>query len=185
MSKKSEPWYIHAALYVIIIVLSYLLIRVAIIEPTEVIEAEAYYKSESRLRMANIKSAEILWEKKFGSFTDNLNDLVNFIKGDQAVQNLMVGTDSITGKSSNPFSKLTAGEFIPDSLFASPKSFRNYVLKVDSTINYDTVINRRGKITKIDTVRIYGELYYLECPDGYGTVGAVDNNALKNTASWE
>ena len=30
--KKSEPWYIHAALYLVIAILAYILIRVAIVE---------------------------------------------------------------------------------------------------------------------------------------------------------
>ena len=79
MSKKSEPWYIHAILYVVIVALAYLLIRVAIIEPTEIVEAEKYYKTESRARMSNIKAAEILYEGKFRRYTDNLDTLVHFI----------------------------------------------------------------------------------------------------------
>ena len=40
MSKKSEPWYIHAVLYVVIVVLAYILIQVAIVEPNRVVEEE-------------------------------------------------------------------------------------------------------------------------------------------------
>ena len=82
MSSRSEPWYVHAVLYVVIIALTYLLIRVAIIEPNEIIEQERYYKSESRLRMSNIREAEILWYEKYGNYTDNLDSLVYFIKND-------------------------------------------------------------------------------------------------------
>ena len=185
MSKKSEPWYIHAILYVVIVALAYLLIRVAIIEPTEIVEAEKYYKSESRARMSNIKAAEILYEGRFRSFTDNLDSLVHFIKYDAGVQELVAGIDSITGRSSNPFTNLTVGSFIADSLFSSPKSFAGYILQVDTTKTIDTVINRRGKITKIDSNTVIGTKYYLECPDGYGTIGDLTDVALKNTASWE
>ncbi len=43
MSKKSEPWYIHAVLYVIIAILVVVLIKVAVIDPTEHIQSENYY----------------------------------------------------------------------------------------------------------------------------------------------
>jgi hypothetical protein len=185
MNKKSEPWYIHAILYLVIVVLAYVLIRVAIIEPTEIVEAEKYYKSESRARMINIKAAEILWEKRFGSYTDNLDSLVHFVKKDSLVQNLVTGVDTMTGRSSNPFSDLTAGNFIADSILLSPKSFTRYHLYVDTTKTIDTVINRRGKITKIDSNIVIGTKYFLKCPDGYGTVGDSTDIALKNTASWE
>jgi hypothetical protein len=72
MSAKSEPWYIHAILYAVILALVYVLIRVAIIEPNEIIERETYIRNESRLRMSNLKEAQILWEEKHGKFTDNL-----------------------------------------------------------------------------------------------------------------
>ena len=185
MSKKSEPWYIHAILYVVIVALAYLLIRVAIIEPTEIVEAEKYYKTESRARMSNIKAAEILYEGKFRRYTDNLDTLVHFIKNDSNVQKLMTGIDSITGRSSNPFTNLAVGGFIADSLFTSPKSYASYILQVDTTKSVDTVINRRGKITKIDSNIVIGTKYYLECPDGYGTIGDLTDVALKNAASWE
>lgn len=58
MNKKAEPWYIHAVLYVIIFILAIILIQVAIIEPQDVVEKERYFKSESRIRMANIREAE-------------------------------------------------------------------------------------------------------------------------------
>ena len=97
----------------------------------------------------------------------------------------MTGIDSITGRSSNPFTNLAVGGFIADSLFASPKSFASYILQVDTTKSVDTVINRRGKITKIDSNIVIGTKYYLECPDGYGTIGDLTDVALKNAASWE
>lgn len=185
MSKKSEPWYIHTILYVVIIVLAYILIRVAIIEPTEIVEAEKYYKSESRARMTNIKAAEILWENRFGRYTDDLDSLIQFVKYDSLVQELVAGVDSITGRSSNPFSDLIRTGFVADSIILSPKSFTRYILMVDTTKTVDTVINRRGKITKIDSSTVIGTLYYVECPDGYGSIGDLEDVALKNTADWE
>ena len=49
----------------------------------------------------------------------------------------------------------------------------------------DTTINRRGVVTRVDTNITLGTRYYLEDPDGYGTVGDLYNDALKNTSSWE
>jgi hypothetical protein len=52
-------------------------------------------------------------------------------------------------------------------------------------MSVDTTINRRGVVVKIDTTRLLGTKYFLEDPDGYGTVGDLFNDALKNTSSWE
>jgi hypothetical protein len=56
---------------------------------------------------------------------------------------------------------------------------------VDTSITMDTVVNRRGNIVRIDTTIAIGSRYYLEDPDGYGTIGSLDNDALRNTSSWE
>lgn len=185
MSSKSEPWYIHAILYVIIAFLVYLLIRVAIVEPTAVVEAEKYYKTESRLRMDNLRQGEILWQKQFGQYTDNLSDLINFIKTDTTVAKLMAEVDTLTGKSRNPFKNLSLGTFTSDSLSKTPKSRSFYILKTDTTVSLDSVINRRGRLIKVDTLTQIGTLYSIECPDGYGSIGDISSQALKNTASWE
>lgn len=182
---KSEPWYIHAILYVIIIILTYLLIDVAIIQPNYVLKMEKFWKEESRARMINIKSAEILWEKKHGTYTDNMDSLVYFVKTDQSVQDAIVSVDTVTGRSRNPFVALAGGEFIADSLFASPKSGLPFELKVDTTTNVDTVINRRGRVISIDTTIDIGTLWEVKSPDGYGKVGDLFSEALKNTVSWE
>jgi len=146
---------------------------------------EKYYKGESRLRMENIREAEMLWEKQRGHYTDNLDSLIYFIENDTNIAMLVAGIDSMTGKSSNPFSMLTNGEFTPDSLFVSPKSHMRFSLKIDSSVQVDTFINRFGKIIRVDTTKEYGTLYLIECPDGYGKIGDLRNKALKNTASWE
>ena len=184
-SQAGDPWYIHAALYLVIAILSVILIKVAIIDPKNVVEQERFFRSESRLRMNNIKSAEILYQKKFGNYTDDLNKLISFIKEDKYVDSVVNAFDSLTMRPANPFKPLTDGEFTPDSLKLSPKSFQPYVLQIDTSISVDTTINRRGVVVKIDTTRILGTKYYLEDPDGYGTVGDLFNDALKNTSSWE
>lgn len=185
MSKRSEPWYIHAGLYLVIAILAYILIRVAIIDPTDYIQKENYYRTESHLRMDNIRQAQILWEKKNDQYSDDLQKLVSFIQTDSAVHELMIGVDTLTNRSTNPFKNLTSGVFAPESLFFSPKSHSNYLVQVDTNTSIDTVINRRGKIVRIDTNTVIGTLYYVEDPDGYGTIGDLKSPNLKNTASWE
>jgi len=185
MDKKSDPWYVHAALYFVIAILTIVLIKVAIIDPRDYVEAEKYYKSESRLRMENIKEAEIFWQRKYGNYTDNLDSIINFVKYDPYVDSITSTFDSLIMKIPNPFHTLHSGEFTPDSLKLSPKSYSKYILQIDTAVVVDTVVNRRGKITRIDTTITLGSRYYLEDPDGYGTIGSLDNDALKNTASWE
>lgn len=192
MDKKSEPWYIHAGLYVIIAILAYILIRVAIIDPTDYIQKEKYYRTESQARMDNIRQAEILWEKQKDNYTDNLDSLIYFLKTDSTVHAVMTGVDTFTNRSTNPFEDLAnvkfnpeSETFAPESLFYSPKSHSRYILQVDTTTSVDTVINKRGKIVRVDTNIVIGSLYYVECPDGYGTIGDLKSKSLKNTASWE
>jgi hypothetical protein len=185
MSKKGEAWYIHGALYVVIAILVYVLIRMAIIDPTKYIQSENYYRSESQLRMDNIRQAQIQWEKQNKNYTNDLMELISFIKTDSTVNDLIVGIDTLTNRSTNPFKNLTTGTFEPDSLLFSPKSHSNYILSIDSTTTIDTVINRRGKMIRVDTNSVIGSLYYVECPDGYGTIGNLESQSLKNTASWE
>ena len=185
MTSKPEPWYIHAILYLIIAVLVVVLIKVAIIDPKEVVQAEKLNRTESRLRMSNIKEAEILWFKKFGTFTDNLEKLVDFIKHDPFVDSVRKAFDSLTRRPADPFIALSHGEFSPESLFRTPRSRQFYILQIDTSTNIDTVINQYGRILRVDTTVVIGSRYYLEDPDGYGTIGSLDNEALKNSASWE
>lgn len=185
MSKKSEPWYIHAVLYVIILILAIVLIQVAIIEPQNVVEQEKYYKAESRARLSNLREAEKLWEEKHGKFTDNIDSLIHFVLTDELVAQRVAGVDTITGRQTNPFKNLSVGSFVTDSLFHSPKSIRPYILQVDTSTHLDTVINRRGQIVSVDTTITIGTRYLIECPDGYGKIGDLYSDARKNTASWE
>ncbi|MBK8945086.1 MAG: hypothetical protein IPM32_07395 [Ignavibacteriae bacterium] len=185
MNQKSEPWYIHAALYVVIAILLFILVKVAIIDPTDFIDQEKYYSTESHLRMGNLRQAQILWEKKNKNFTDDLSALVNFVKSDSGVISAMNGIDSLTNKSTNPFQNLSDGLFAADSLMFSPKSHKPFLLQVDTVTTVDTVINVRGDIIKIDTTTVIGANYFIESPDGYGTIGEKDNIKKKHSASWE
>lgn len=198
MIRKSDPWYIHLVLWVVILILVYVLIRVAYVEPTKVVEAERYNKAESRARMDNLRQAEILWEEKKGSYTDNLDSLIHFMKTDSTVVKVIQGVDTITARTTNPFVPLESKplteetdtveyytQTVPSMLKTTPKSNSQYILQIDTTTSIDTVINRRGNIVKIDTLTEMGTRYYIEDPDGYGTIGDVYSDALKNTASWE
>lgn len=185
MRKKTEPWYLHAGLWVVIIILVVVLIQVAIIEPTEITRQENYFKSESRLRMNNLKQAEILYEESYGKYTDNLDTLFNFIKNDTTVHALIVGVDTLTNKSTNPFLNLTDGAFTPESLYTSPRSGKYFIVQIDSLLEIDTVINRRGKIVKIDSTTTIGTRYVIESPDSKDKIGDLYSDALKNTSNWE
>ncbi|BDQ01483.1 hypothetical protein [Ignavibacterium sp.] len=182
---NEDPWYVHVALYTVIAILTVILIKVAIIDPKEIMEREAYYKKEARLRMTNLKQAEILWQKKNGSFTDNLDALINFVKTDKFVDSIVNSIDPVTNKSSNPFVKLSHGEFTPDSLFKTPKSQQRFIVRIDSSEAVDSVVTPAGKLLRVEKKIVKGTRYLIEDPDGYGTVGSLDNDALKNTASWE
>jgi len=197
MIRKSDPWYVHAGLYAVMAILVVLLIQVAIVEPTQVTAREKYYKTESRARMNNLRQAQILWEKSHEIYTDNIDSLVHFIINDTSVANTVLGYDSITQRATNPFSNLTEFEpflsdsgdtlfkFNPDSLFVTPKSHQRFVVKVDTTLDIDTVINRRGKIVKIDSIITIGQRYVIRNPDSKDKIGDLFSDALKNTASWE
>jgi hypothetical protein len=182
---KSEPWYIHAGLYLVIIILALVLIKVAIIDPKSAVEMQKYYTTEARLRMDNLKQGEILWDAEYGRFTDNLDSLVNFIKTSPFVDSVMHGFDTLSNRSTNPFKNLSSGTFAAESLYFTPRTHQRFYLSVDTTTSADTVINRRGKITRIDTNTTMGNLYMIEDPDGHGTVGSTNDEALKNTSSWE
>ncbi len=182
---KSDPWYSHAILYAIIVILIGLLVKVAILDPKEEVAAEKYNKNESRLRMTNLKEAQILWEKKNGHFTASLDSLINFIKNDPMVQKVRTGFDSLTRRSTDPFIKLTHGEFTADSLFRTPKSWQYYIVQIDTSEQSDTVVNRQGKILRVEKYTTIGKRYFIEDPDGYGTVGSLNDDALKNTTSWQ
>lgn len=185
MNSKPDAWYIHVALYAVIAVLIYVLIKVAVLDPNEIVAEEKYNKQESRLRMKNLKEAEILYFNKHGRFTGNLDSLITFVKDDPFVDSVRNAFDSLSRRPADPFVNLTSGEFNPDSLYRTPKSQQPYVVKIDSSISVDTVVNQSGRVLRIDSTAVSGTLYYIEDPDGYGTVGSTDNPALKNTSSWE
>ncbi|PIQ08825.1 MAG: hypothetical protein COW71_09700 [Ignavibacteriales bacterium CG18_big_fil_WC_8_21_14_2_50_31_20] len=195
MNKKAEPWYLHAGLWAIIVVLVVILIQVSITGPNQIVKTREYNKQESRLRMKNLKQAQILYNEKFGKYTDNLDSLINFIRTDTSLLKIMTQFDtvkvySIKGDSTilvskNPFFNLVSGPFNYDSLYISPKSGRLFIVNVDTLLEVDTVIDRRGKIVKIDSITTIGKRYLIKNPDSDDKIGDVDSDALLNTESWD
>jgi hypothetical protein len=186
MSSKSnqDPWYLHAGLYAVVVVLVLILIKVAIIDPREIVETERYNKTETRLRMTNLKEAQILWEKKHGQFTDNLDKLVEFINSTY-VDSIRNAFDSLTMRMADPFKNLSHGEFTPESLVVTPKSRERFILAIDTSLSVDSVFTTRGRFLRVDSTTKIGTRYLIQDPDGYGTIGSIESDALKNTASWE
>jgi len=186
MSSKSnqDPWYLHAGLYAVVVVLVLILIKVAIIDPREIVETERYNKTETRLRMTNLKEAQILWEKKNGRFTDNLDELVEFINSSY-VDSIRNAFDSLTMRMADPFKNLSHGEFTPESLVVSPKSRQRFIIAIDTSLSVDSVFTTRGRFVRVDSTKRIGTKYLIADPDGYGTIGSIESDALKNTASWE
>ncbi|MBD3410755.1 MAG: hypothetical protein GF419_11180 [Ignavibacteriales bacterium] len=188
--RRHDPWWLHLILYSVIAVLAYMLAQVAIIQPGEIVAQENYYKNESRLRMKNLMEAEILWEERHGKFTGSLDSLITFVKTDSLVQAMFAGKviDSITNDTVNPFHPLTSGEITPDSFRFTPKTGEEFIVKIDTTTQLDSLVKTRGGeivSVKVDTTIVTGKLYMIEDPAGYGSVGDLDNVALKNAASWE
>jgi len=173
-SRKSEPAYIHIILILIIVGLTYLLIQVAILEPQRVLEQERYFKEESRLRMLNLKQLELLYKEKTGKYTDSFDSLFALFRKDP----------NISSKADSLFRPLSNGQFVLDSLRWSPKSHTEYILKIDSTLQVDSVFTKSGRFLRMDTTLVKGEIYYIECPDGYGSIGDLTNPNKVNQTSW-
>jgi hypothetical protein len=185
MASHSDPWYFHAAMYVIIVVLIALLVKVAIIDPKTIVAEDRFYRKESRLRMDNLKEAQILYYNKYNRFSANIDTLVSFVKYDPYVDSVVQAYDSLSRRPANPFKNLSHGEFTPDSLYHTPRSNQRYIVNIDTTTTIDTIVTRAGKVLRLDTNTVIGSRYVIEDPDGYGTIGSVESDALKNTASWE
>ena len=138
----------------IIVVLLGILLYV-LYEPYQIREREESYKKESRLRMTNIRTAQLQYISEKGVYANNLDTLVAFIKAKLAAGAI----------DRSIFKPLSHGEFSPDSLFRTPKSQRPYSLQ---TVE-QTVIKK----------------YLLEDPDGYGSIGSLTDDTRVNKASWE
>jgi len=93
--------------------------------------------------------------------------------------------DTTILKSRNPFSDLVSGPFNYDSLYISPRSGKMFIVERDSLLEIDTVINRRGRIVKIDSIVTIGKRYVIKSPDSKDQIGDVNSDALLNTENWD
>ncbi len=138
-----------------VIVLLFAALVYVLYEPYQIREQEGNYKKESRLRMMNIRAAQLNFISENGRYCSTLDSLVMFIK-----------TKLDSGRiDASIFKPLTHGSFELDSLLHSPKSHRPYSLQSVET----TVIKK----------------YLLEDPDGYGSIGSLTDDTRVNKASWE
>ncbi len=139
----------------IVIVLLLGVLVYTIWQPYEIKRTEARQQAESRLRMGNIRNAQMFYYAQYQTYQEDLDSLITWIQSDSLV---IAKQDSI-------FRPLSAGIFEPESLKYSPRSHQEYKLEVD-----DTSATHR---------------YYLECPDKFGYVGSIDDLSQLHRASWE
>jgi Tfp pilus assembly protein PilE len=100
----------------IIIVLLMAVLVYVIYEPYQIQAQEEAYRMESRLRMLNIRAAQLQYIGQNGRYSSSLDSLITFI------QTLPDSTRA------EAFVPLTTGTFVPESLQRAPKSDRAYVL---------------------------------------------------------
>lgn len=141
-------------LKIIIVILLAVLIY-TLWEPFEVIRTEDRQRTESRLRMTNLRNAQMFYFRQYQTYQRDVDSLITWIQSDSLV----------VAKSDSLFRPLRLGEFVADSLRYSPRSHRRYVIEVD-----DSSATHR---------------YYIECPDGFGYVSSIDDLSQLHRPSWE
>jgi len=139
----------------IVIVLLIGVLVYTIWEPFDVIRTEERNRTESRLRMGNIRNAQMAYYSSYQTYQQDLDSLIYWIRTDSLV---VAKQDSI-------FTPLSGGVFVPESLKYSPASHTEYEIQVD-----DTSSTHR---------------YVIRCPDDFGFVGDLDDVSQLHRASWE
>lgn len=139
----------------VIIVLLIGVLVYTIWEPFDIVRTEAQQRTESRLRMGNIRNAQMFHYAQYQAYLKDLDSLIYWIQTDSLV---IAKRDSI-------FTPLITGVFEPESLKYSPRSHEPYKLEVD-----DTSTTHR---------------YLIQCPDEFGFVGSLDDVSQLHRASWE
>jgi len=138
----------------VIVILFGVLVYV-VYQPFVIQQQEQLYQKESRLRMLNLRTAELQYISDFGVYASSPDSLVSFIKR-------KIERGSLSEQNFKPLSRTP---FVPESLLHTPKSLRPY------------------KITAVDTTVI--KKYIIEDPDGYGSIGSLTDENRINKASWE
>jgi hypothetical protein len=124
----------------IIVLLTAVLVYV-MYEPHRIQAEDAYFQAESRLRMINIRAAQLQVLGLRGRYASTLDSVVSFIES---------LPDSAR---SAAFSPLSSGTFTPRSLLSAPKSNRPYVL-----VTVDTLAPKRYLLEDPDGYGSIGSL---------------------------
>ncbi len=160
-----------------------ILLKVVYLDPMKASEQEENYKTESRLRMYNLRSAQKVYFDKNQKFCGNIDELISFIRSLGIDSTLPSGRDSL--ESEFTFKPLSNGKFVVDSLKFSPKVYLPYSFALDSSRVIDSVYAEDGEFIRVDTSFIKGNRFKITDPSGYGSVGNLFFDALKYSASWE
>jgi hypothetical protein len=139
----------------IIIVLLLGVLVYTIWEPFEHVRVEEQNMQESRLRMSNLRNAQMFYHRQYSTYQSDIDSLLRWIQTDSLV----------VAKSDSLFKPLSDGIFEPESLRFSPRSHQTYSIAVD-----DTSSTKR---------------YLIECPDGYGSIGSLTDVSMLHRGSWE
>ncbi|MBK7866298.1 MAG: hypothetical protein IPJ75_04495 [Ignavibacteriales bacterium] len=166
-----------------IIILAVALLKVAYIDPKKYSEQEENFKTESRLRMYNLRSAQKAYFDKNERFCGNIDELIGFLRSLGLDSTLTLGSDSL--ESEFVFRPLSNGKFVIDSLKFSPKIYLPYSFALDSARVIDSVFAENGDFIRVDTTFTPGNRFKITDPSGYGSVGNLFFDALKYSASWE
>jgi hypothetical protein len=167
----------------IIVILAVVLLKVVYLDPKAQSEQEENFKTESRLRMYNLRSAQKAYFDKNERFSGNIDELLNFIRSLGIDSTLSPVKDS--SDSGFSFRLLSNGKFVIDSLKFSPKVYLPYSFALDSTRVIDSVFTENGQFIRVDTSFTMGNRFKITDPSGYGSVGNLFFDALKYSASWE
>lgn len=143
------------ALKAVIVVLFGILIYI-LYEPYAIREEEENFKRESRSRMMNIRTAQLLHISERGRYASSIDSLVSYIQ---------LKLNSTAPPPPETFKPLHMSPFAPESLLHAPKSHRKYVV-----VAVDTTVIKK---------------YVVEDPDGYGSIGSLTDDTRVNKASWE
>lgn len=185
MNKLRSIYYDHRHYFNIgfIVILAVTLLKVAYLDPKKVSEREDNFKTESRLRMYNLRAAQKAYFDKNGRFCGSIDELIGFIKSMGLDSTLSSERDSIDTEFA--FVALSNGKFIIDSLKYSPKVYLPYSFSLDSVRVIDSVFAQNGEFIRVDTTFTRGNRFRITDPSGYGSVGNLFFDALKYSASWE
>lgn len=167
----------------VIVILTAILFKVVYLDPMRISEQEENFKTESRLRMHNLRSAQKIYFDKNERFSGNIDELIEFIRSLGIDSNLPAGKDSL--ESEYAFKLLTNGKFVIDSLKFSPKVYHPYSIALDSSRVIDSVFAEDGEFIRVDTSFTKGNRFKITDPSGYGSVGNLFFDAFKYSASWE